>query len=67
MIGWQENSLWTGDQVHGVETADEDRPNFIVEVLPTDPRLNDNTVLPERAQRARWAVPEAQTLIADGG
>ena len=50
-----------------METADEDRPNFIVEVLPTDPRLNDNTVLPERAQRARWAVPEAQTLIADGG
>lgn len=59
--------LWTGDKVHIVETADDDQPNFIVDVMSTDPRLNDTQVLEDLAQRAREALPDADQLLADGG
>lgn len=58
---------WQGDKVHIVETADEGRPNFIVDVVPTDPRVDDSTLTEELVQRAKFAVPEADTMLADGG
>jgi hypothetical protein len=58
---------WLGDKVHIVETADEEQANFIVDVAPTDPRAYDSTLTDELVQRAKFAVPEADTMLADGG
>ena len=58
---------WQGDKVHIVETADEGQVNFIVDVVPTDPRVDDSTMTQELVQRAKRAVPEADTMLADGG
>jgi transposase len=65
--GCQNETCWTGDKVHFVETAAEGGENFIVDVVTTDPRVTDDTMLPEIAQRVRFAVPEAEVLLADGG
>lgn len=65
--GKKGDHIWTGDKVHFVETADDDQPNFIVDVMSTDPRLNDTQVLEDLAQRARSIVPGAEQLLADGG
>ena len=65
--GKKGDKSWLGDKVHIVETADEGQPNFIVDVLPTDPRIEDSTVTEELVQRAKFAVPEADEMLADGG
>ena len=65
--GKKGDKIWTGDKVHFVETADEDQPNFIVDVMSTDPRVEDSTVLEQVAQRAKFIVPDAEQLLADGG
>jgi transposase len=65
--GKKRNHKWLGDQAHVVETADEDRPNLVTDVLSTDPRAEDSTVLEQIAWRARSGTPEVDTLIADGG
>jgi len=65
--GKKGDHIWTGDKAHFVETADDDQPNFIVDVMPTDPRVEDSTVLEQLAQRARFIVPDAEQLLADGG
>ena len=65
--GKKGDDLWIGDKVHIVETADEEQPNFIVDVMSTDPRLHDSQVVEEVAQRAQTALPEASQLVADGG
>jgi len=65
--GKKGDHIWTGDKVHFVETADDDQPNFLVDVMSTDPRLNDTQVLDELARRAREALPDADQLLADGG
>jgi hypothetical protein len=66
-VGKKGTLIWTGDKVHVVETADEDRVNFIVDMLVSDPRAEDSTVTEQLAQRARFALPEACELLADGG
>jgi hypothetical protein len=66
-VGKKGSKLWTGDKVHIVETADEDRPNFIVDVISTDPRVEDSTMTEQIAQRVRFAAPGADTLLGDGG
>lgn len=65
--GKKGDHIWTGDKVHFVETADDDQPNFIVDVMSTDPHLNDTQVLEDLAQRARFTVSGAEQLLADGG
>ncbi len=66
-VGRQGERTWWGDKVHVVETADPGGSNFLVDVVVTDPRTEDSTVLPEIAQRTAFRLPEADTLIADGG
>jgi hypothetical protein len=66
-VGKKGSKLWTGDKVHIVETADEDRPNFILDVLSTDPRVEDSTMTEQIAQRVRFVAPAADTLLGDGG
>ena len=58
---------WHGDKVHIVETADEGRANFIVDVVPTDPRVDDSTMTDELVKRGKAAVSDADTMLADGG
>ncbi|MCY3024164.1 MAG: transposase [Planctomycetota bacterium] len=65
--GKKGTAWWLGDKVHIVETADEGQASFIVDVLPTDPHIEDSTVTEELVQRAKFAVPEADTMLADGG
>jgi len=65
--GRKRDKSWLGDKAHLVETADEGRTNFVTDVVVTDPRAEDSTVLPEIAQRARFTMPEADTLMADQG
>ena len=66
-VGRKGDELWWGDKVHVCETADEGQANVIVDVVTTDPRVEDSTMTEELAQRAKFAVPEAQMLLADGG
>jgi hypothetical protein len=65
--GRKGDQSWQGDKVHIVETAEEGETNFIVVVAPTDPRVEDSTVTEELVQAAKFAVPEADTMLADGG
>lgn len=66
-VGKKGDKIWTGDKVHVTETADKDRENFILDVMSTDPRVNDSTVLEQLAQRARMRLSSADQLLADGG
>ena len=66
-VGKHGDKLWIGDKVHVTETADEDRANFIVDVMSTDPRVDDSTVLEQLAQRLRLRLPGADQLLADSG
>jgi len=66
-VGRKGDELWWGDKVHIIETADEGRENFIVDVVTTDPRVEDSTQTADLAQRAKQQLPEAETLVADGG
>lgn len=66
-VGKQGSTVWTGDKVHLVETADEGQTNFVVDALVTDPRVEDSTVTVEIMERACFIVPAADTLLADGG
>lgn len=65
--GKKGDKIWTGDKQHFVETADDDRPNFLVDAMTTDPRVDDSTVLEQLAQRAKFIIPDAEQLLADGG
>jgi transposase len=66
--GKKGEKTWVGDKVHFVETADQDgRPNVITDVVVTDPRAEDSTMLQLIVRRARSGTPTATTLIADGG
>jgi hypothetical protein len=65
--GKKRDHWWHGDKVHIVETADEGQVNFIVDVVSTDPRVDDSTMTEELVQRGKAAVPEADTMLADGG
>jgi transposase len=58
---------WLGDKVHLMETADGERVNFVTDVMVTDPRQEDSTVLKQIAERARSGTSEADTLLADSG
>jgi len=65
--GKKRNHSWLGDKVHLVETAEPGETAFVVDVMTTDPRVEDSTVTQELAQRSRLIVPQAETLIADSG
>ena len=65
--GKKGDKIWTGDKVHFTETADDDKTNFIVDVVVTNPRVDDSQVLEQIAQRARSILPDADQLLADGG
>lgn len=65
--GKKRDKKWLGDKAHFVETADEGRPNFVTDVVVTGPRAEDSTMLSDIAQRSRFGMSEADTLIADGG
>ncbi|MCY3019775.1 MAG: transposase [Planctomycetota bacterium] len=66
-VGKQADQIWTGDKVHVVETVTDAGPGFVVDVLVTGPRVPDATLLPSIAERLAQALPEADTLLADGG
>jgi hypothetical protein len=65
-LGRKRMFKWLGEQVHVVETADEDL-NVVVGVLVTDPRREDSTVLGEARAAGLAEVPEADRLLADTG
>ena len=56
---------WLGDKVHVVETAEPDRPNFIVDMVVTDPHQDDSTMTMELLQRARFILPELNQGLGD--
>lgn len=66
-VGRKKDKRWQGDKVHIVETADEGETNFIIDIEVTDPRVEDSTMTEELVQRAKFAVPEADTMLADSG
>ena len=66
-VGTKKHKSWAGDKVHLVETADEDQPNFVVDVLVTEPTVPDVKVTLEIIDRARDVLPEAEVLLADSG
>jgi len=66
-VGKKGDKIWTGDKVHFTETADKGKTNFILDVMTTDPRVEDSTVTEELAQRARFLLPDAKQLLGDGG
>lgn len=65
--GRERDKKWLGDKAHFVETADVSRPNFVTDAMVTGPRAEDSTMLSDIAQRSRFGMSEAETLIADGG
>ena len=66
-VGRKGGHLWTGDKVHVTETADDGGDNFVVDVLVTDPRVEDSTVTEEVMERTRFVAPAAELVVADGG
>jgi hypothetical protein len=66
-VGKKGEKLWLGEKVHIVETAEKGQTNFIVDVLTTDPRLEDSTLTETILQRARFGIGDFDALIADGG
>ena len=65
--GKKRNKSWLGDKVHLVETAEPGETNFVVNVMVTDPRVEDSTVTEQLAQRSHFIMPQAKVLIADAG
>jgi transposase len=65
-IGYRRGDLWLGEQVHLLETADEDL-NLVVGVLVMEPQREDSTVLAEARELGLARVPEAEMLLADTG
>jgi len=65
-LGRKRKGKWIGEQVHIIETADEDL-NLVVGVLVTDPRQEDSTVLGQVRGLGQAEVPEAEKLLADTG
>jgi len=63
-VGKKRGKLWTGDKVHLVETADDDRTNFVVDVLVTAPNVPDVKMITEIVERARFRLAEADTMLA---
>lgn len=66
-MGTKKSKSWAGDKVHLVETADEDQPNFVVDVLVTEPTVPDVNVTMQIVERTRDVLPEADVLLADSG
>jgi len=66
-LGTKKHKSWAGDKVHLVETADAGVPNFVVDVLVTEPTVPDVKVTLEIIDRARDVLPEAEVLLADSG
>lgn len=66
-LGTKQGRSWAGDKVHLVETADEDQPNFVVDVLVTGPTVPDVRVTEQVVERAQQVLPEAEVLLADSG
>jgi transposase len=66
-VGKKGDKLWLGDKVHLVETAEPGATNFIVDMLTTDPRLEDSTMTETILQRARFGMGPFDALLADGG
>jgi len=66
-VGTKKHRSWTGDKVHLVETADEDQPNFVVDVLVTEPTVPDVKVTEAVIERAQEVLPEVEVLLADSG
>ena len=58
---------WLGDKVHVVETAEPDRPNFIIDMVVTDPHQDDSTLTLELLQRARFILPKLNQGLGDTG
>ncbi len=65
--GKKGDKSWVGDKVHLVETADEDGPNFCVDVVTTDARTDDVEMTQTLAERTQEALPEVDTSIEDSG
>jgi len=66
-LGKKGEKLWLGDKAHFVETAEPDGPNFITDVLTTDPRREDSTQTEALLERARFGMGELDMMLADAG
>ena len=66
-LGTKGGNRWIGDKVHFVETADGELPNFVIDLLVTDPTVPDVKMLTQIIERARFRTPEVDTVIADSG
>lgn len=66
-VGTKKHKSWVGNKVHLVETADTGVPNFVVDVLVTEPTVPDVNVTLKIIDRAREVLPEAEVLLADSG
>lgn len=66
-VGKEGAKLWNGDKVHVVETTVAGEPGFISDVVVTGPRVPDNILLPEVAQRVAFNTPAVDTVLADSG
>jgi transposase len=66
-VGKKDRDCWIGDKVHLTETADEGQPPFIIDVVTTDPRIDDSEMTVELAQRAKQRLPSVTTMVADTG
>jgi transposase len=58
---------WLGDKVHVVETAEPDRPNFIIDMVVTDAHQDDSTLTIELLQRAKFLLPQVNQGLGDTG
>jgi hypothetical protein len=65
--GKKGDKSWVGDKVHIVETADEEGPNFCVDVVTTDARIDDVEMTQTLAERTQQVLPELDTSIEDAG
>jgi transposase len=66
-VGKEGDQLWLGDKVHVVETTAGGEPGFLSDLVVTGPRVPDNRLLPELAQRVVFNTPALDTLLADSG
>jgi len=66
-VGKQDRECWIGDKVHLTETADEGQPPFIIDVITTDPRIDDSEMTVALAQRAKQQLPSVATMVVDTG
>ena len=66
-IGKKGDTVWLGNKLHIVETADANWPNFIVDLLVTDPSQGDSEATEQIAQRTAFRLRDVEAIIADGG